>query len=144
MFDLNLGAAHHEIGYLLEVELEYPAHLHEKPNDYSLTVKKCSVKKDNLLEYALFLVEKFGINFNNEPKLIPNFRKKKKYGVHYRNLKYYIVKGMRLSAIHRILQFSQKPWMAKYIEFNTLRRRYAKSAFEKDFWELMHNSVFGW
>ena len=143
IFDLNLCEAHDEIGYLLEVDLTYPPHLHDSHNDYPLAVEKCSVKKEDLSDYALHLAEKFGIKFNEEPKLIPNFRNKEKYVVHYRNLKFYLEKGLKVTAIHRILQFSQKPWLAKYIEFNTLQRRNAKSAFEKDFWKLMNNSVFG-
>ena len=124
--------------------MEYPAHLHNDHNDYPLAVEKCSVKKEELSEYALHLVEKFGIKHRDEPKLIPNFKKKVKYVVHYRNLKFYFEKGMKLTAIHRILQFAQKPWLATYIAFNTEKRRHAKSAFEKDFWKLMNNSVFGW
>ena len=102
IFDLNLCEAHDEIGYLLEVDLEYPAHLHMDHNDYPLAVEKCSVKKEDLSEYALHLVEKFGIKFSEEPKLIPNFRNKEKYVVHYRNLKFYLEKGLKLTAIHRI------------------------------------------
>ena len=100
-------------------------------------------RRKTFQDYALHLAEKFGIKFNEEPKLIPNFRKKEKYVVHYRNLKFYLEKGLKVTAIHRILQFFQKPWLAKYIEFNTLKRRNAKSSFEKDFWKLMNNSVFG-
>ena len=76
IFDLNLCEPHDEIGYLLEVDLEYPAHLHDDHNDYPLAVEKCSVKKEDLSEYALHLAEEFGIKFSEEPKLIPNFRKK--------------------------------------------------------------------
>ena len=39
IFDLNLCEAHDEIGYLIEVDFEFPVHLHEDHNDYPLAVK---------------------------------------------------------------------------------------------------------
>ena len=53
IFYLNLCEAHDEIGYLLEVDLEYPAHLHDDHNDYPLAVEKCSVKKEGSLRLRI-------------------------------------------------------------------------------------------
>ena len=80
--DLNFCMAHDGIGYLLEVALEYSAHLHEDHNDYPLAVEKCSLRKEVLSQYRLNLVEKCGIKFNQEPKLIPKFRENEEYVVH--------------------------------------------------------------
>ena len=70
--DLNFCEAHDGMRYLLEVALEYSAHLHENHNDYPLAAEKFSLRKEALSEYGLDLVEKFGIQFNKEPKLIQN------------------------------------------------------------------------
>ena len=63
--------------------------------------------------------------------------------LHYRNLQLYLYLGLKLKKVHRILEFDQLPWLAKYINFNTEKRMNAKNAFEKDFFKLLNNSVFG-
>ena len=50
---------------------------------------------------------------------------------------------MKVMKVHRILIFKQSPWMKKYIDFNTQKRMAAVNKFEKDFFKLMINSVFG-
>ena len=45
--------------------------------------------------------------------------------------------------VHRILEFNEKPWMEPYIRLNKELRKKTMSAFEKDFYKLMNNSVFG-
>merc|ERR1711888_59780 len=50
---------------------------------------------------------------------------------------------MRLKKVHRALGFDQSPWTEPYIRMNTELRKKATSAFEKDLYKLMNNSVFG-
>ena len=126
---------------MLEVDLEYPKHLHNSHNDYSLAPEKLAVKEEWLSEYQTELLE--NKSMINITKLVPNLMDKNKYVVHYKNLMLYLSLGMKLKRIYRVLEFDEKPWMEPYIRLNTEVRKKAKSAFEKDFYKLMNISVFG-
>lgn len=126
-------------GYTFEVDLEYSKELHDDHNDYPLAPESIEITRDF---YSPFQKA----NFPEEPpqrKLTPNLLNKKNYIVHYRNLKQYLKLGMRVTKIHRVLEFNQSPWLKPYIDFNTRRRTESTSDFEKDFYKLMSNSVFG-
>ena len=98
------------------------------------------MKEEWLSEYQTELLEKKSMI--NITKLVPNLMDKNKYVVHYKNLMLYLSLGMKLKRIHRVLEFDEKPWMEPYIRLNTEMRKKAKSAFEKDFYKSMNNSVF--
>ena len=108
---------------ILEVDLEYPKSLHDLHSNYPLAPEQIEV--------------------NKVPKLIPNLGDKKKYILHYENLKQCLRLGLKLTHTHRGIKFKESPWLEKYIILNTKLRTQAKNEFEKDFFKLMNNSVFG-
>ena len=109
---------------ILEVDLEYPENLHDLHNDYPFCPERVECK-------------------NGVEKLIPNLRNKTKYVIHYKNLIQCLKAGLKLKKIHRGIKFIESEWMKPYIEMNTNLRTKAKNNFEKDFFKLMNNSVFG-
>ena len=130
-------------GLVLEVDLEYPKELHHLHNDYPLAPEKITVGEEMLSDYCQKIKSKEGIKIGQVEKLVPNLRVKERYIVHYRNLQFYLSKGLKLTKIHRALEFSQSNWLKPYIDFNTQKRAKAKNAFEKDFFKLVNNAVFG-
>ena len=133
----------HDEGLILEVDLDYPQELHDLHNDYPLAPEKLKVNKNMLSEYCQKIAGKFNISSGQVHKLITTLGKKEKYVLHYRNLQLYLNLGLHLKKVHRVLQFNQSPWLKKYIDFNTKKRTLSKNDFEKNFFKLMNNSVFG-
>ena len=109
---------------ILEVDLTYPEELHDLHNDYPLCPERVECDK--------------GVK-----KLIPNLRNKNNYVVHYKNLMQCLRLGMKLKKIHRGIKFIEAAFLKPYIDKNTNLRAQAKNNFEKDFFKLMNNSVFG-
>ena len=132
-----------EIEYFLEVDLKYPDKLHDLHNGYPLASEKLAVTNDMLSKYCKEIADKYDINVGDIKKLIPNLGNKNRYVLHHRNLQLYLSLGMKLTKIHRVLKFKQSDWMNKCIDFNTKKRMGATNDFEKHFFKLMINSVYG-
>ena len=109
---------------ILEVDLHYPERLHDAHNDYPLAPESIECNR--------------GIK-----KLIPTLRDKTRYVLHYEALKQYLALGMELRHVHRGIKFEESHWLKPYIDMNTALRAKAANEFEKDFFKLMNNSVFG-
>ena len=115
-----------KIGYIFEVDLEYPSSLWKEHNDYPLAPDRIKLDK----------VE----------KLVSSFLPKKNYVVHYKSLKQYIEMRLVLKKVHRGIKFYQSCWMEPYIRKNTnlrIKAYKAKNKFEEEFFKLMNNSVYG-
>ena len=113
-----------DTGYILEVDIEYPKTLQIAHNELP------------------FLPEKMKLT-NGIEKLTCNLYDKEKYVVHIRTLQQALEHGLKLSKIHRVIEFKQEAWLKPYIDMNTEHRTKAENNFEKDFFKLMNNSVFG-
>ncbi len=108
---------------ILEVDLDYPEELHDLHNEYPLAPEKITIGK----------VE----------KLVPNLNDKKNYVLHHKSLKLYLKHGLKLTKIHRGITFEESAFMKSYIDMNTDMRTKGTTDFEKDWFKLMNNSVFG-
>ena len=88
-----------------------------------------------------FLPERKKIEKCNQ--LICDFHDKKNHVVHIKALKQELNHGLILKKVPRVISFNQKAWLKPYIDLNTELRKEAKNGFEKDFFKLMNNAVFG-
>ena len=110
-------------GYILEVDVKYARKLHDLHSDLPFLPKRMKIDKCK--------------------KLVCNLRNKKKYVVHIRSLKQALNHELKLKKVHRIIKFNQEASLKPYIDMNTELRKIAKNDFEKDFFKLMNNAVFG-
>jgi hypothetical protein len=114
-----------EIPCILEVDLAYAVELHNLHNEFPLAPERVKIEGSGV------------------EKLIPNLNDKVKYVVHHENLKLYESLGLKVTKVHRGIMFNESAWLKKYIDLNTDLRKNATNDFEKDFFKLMNNSVFG-
>ena len=110
-------------GYILEVDVKYPKKLHDLHSNIPFSPERMKIDKCK--------------------KLVSNLYNKEKYFVHIRSLKQGLSHGLILKKVHRVIQFNQEAWLKPYIDMNTELKRKAKNDFEKDFFKLMNNAVFG-
>ena len=133
-----------EYGYIVKCDLLYPKELHDAHSDYPLAPERLAVKDEWLSEKQLAIKAQYNLPRSDiTAKLIPNLLNKKEYVVDFRNLKFYLSHGLKLGKVHAAIRYAQCKWMAPYIELNQEKRTQAKTEFEKDFFKLMNNSVFG-
>ena len=110
-------------GYILEVDVDYPSKLHKLHSEMSLLPERMKIDKTH--------------------KLVCNLHNKKNYVVHISILKQALAHRLKLKKVHRAIEFNQEAWLKKYIDMNTELRKKASNDFEKDFFKLMTNAVFG-
>ncbi|VVC29588.1 Hypothetical protein CINCED_3A011359 [Cinara cedri] len=114
-----------EYRYILEVDTDYPKNLHKIHNEFPFLLHNSCPPNSKI------------------PKLLTTLTPKQNYIVHYRNLKQAIAKGINVLKVHKIIRFRQSKWMAPYVELCTRMRVKAKNEFERNYWKLKVNSVFG-
>ena len=130
-------------GFILDADLEYPEKLHALHNNYPLAPEKLAVSYEVLSDYCRKIANKYGMKVGDVKELISNLSNKTNYILHYRDLQRYLSLGMKLTKIYRVLKFKQSDWMKNHLDFNTEKRKIVPNSFEKDFFKLMINSVYG-
>ena len=117
-YDKNCGE-----GYFLKVDVEYPKNLYNLHSDLPFLPERKKIGKCN--------------------KLVCIVQDKESYVDDIRVLKQALNHGLILKKVHSVIQFNQEAWLKLYIDMNIELRKIAKNEFEKDFFKLMNNAVFG-
>jgi hypothetical protein len=121
----NLPDGNSDIGYVLEVDMCIPNHLHNKFCDLPPAPRQELPPKSSV------------------KKLLLTLHPKTNYVIHYLLLKYYIELGVIVTHVHRAVRFKQDFVFKDYIELNTKKRAEATNSFAKDYYKLKNNSLFG-
>lgn len=149
---LNLNTEGDE-GFYFEVDMSYPPEIHDRTSDFPLAPEGGQVTEDMLSSYMQQLHQQLMTarypnaanftKFKSSYKLLLTQFDKKNYCIHFKLLQYFLNKGMKVTKIHNVIRFTQKRFLKPYIEFNSCQRAQANNSFEKDFYKLKNNSLFG-
>ena len=63
--------------------------------------------------------------------------------IHMRALMPAVDHGLKLTKVHKVIEFKQEAWLNPYINMNTMLRTNTTNDFFKDFFKLKNNTVFG-
>ena len=107
----------------LEMDIEYPKHLWSHHKDLPFLSERNKLEK----------VE----------KPVTSIEDKEEYVIHISALKHALNHRLKSKKVRKVIEFRQEAWLKPYIDMNTKLRTEAKNKFEKDFFKLMNNSVFG-
>ena len=112
-----------DVGYLLVVDIECPKTHRMLHSDLPFLPNRMKVIKVK--------------------KLVCNVTDKENYSIYTVALKQASNYGLVLKKVHSVISFRQEAWLKPYIDLNTELRKNAKNEFEKDFYKLKINSVYG-
>ena len=90
-----------------------------------------------LSEYCQRIKKKYNISIGHVHKLIQTLRNKGNYVLHYRNLQLYLDLGLKLKGVHRVPEFDQSPWLKKYKDSNTEKRKDPKIHLKRTYQTLL-------
>ena len=142
-FEVTKTNADGDYCYILEVDLEYPAHLHGQHNDYPLAVEKKMIEESELSPFNKEFLKLHKEKFKPTQKLCPDLKSKSKYVCCLKNLQFYLKHGLQLTKIHRVMSAYQSAFMKNFIDFNSGKRAEATSKNDQDRFKLMNNSNYG-
>jgi hypothetical protein len=121
-----------EEGFILEVSLSYPPHLHLAHNSLPLAPHHMDINESHLSEFSrACLLQLRGDTKHRSKKLVTTFLPREKYGIHSANLALYLSLGMKLEKVHRVMTFTQSRFLKVYIDSCTSKRAASTSEFRK-------------
>lgn len=136
-----------DIGHLFEVDLDYPQHVQDETVDLPFAPEKCTANASHLTDFMREQWKQLNgdtsKSYRGCQKLLLTHWSKSNYVVHGKLLQYYVNHGLVITKIHRCLQFFQAAFFEPYITYNSRRRAEATNSFEKDYYKLRNNALFG-
>ncbi|XP_032308194.1 uncharacterized protein LOC116655115 [Drosophila ananassae] len=107
------------IGYMLEVDLKYPAALYNSHRSLPF----CPEGREEHLGPTASLTDK------------------KNYVIHLKNLQLCVQHGLVIEKIHQVLSFQQECWLKPFVDYNAYLSKESKNEFEKQFFNSMNLNI---
>jgi hypothetical protein len=119
-----------DVGHFFEVDLEYPSHLHQAHDEFPVAPHHLSIEPKILSTYQREKAKADGIKISGT-KLCATLLPKIRYKTHLINIQQSLRLGMKITKVHRVMQFNQSPWIKPYIDLNTRLRQEASCKAEE-------------
>lgn len=140
-----------DTGYFFEVDLSYPNEVQDRTMDLPFAPERLQLKESMMTPFMKEQWQRLMDTRHGNPnrpyrgyqKLMLTHYDRERYVVHGAMLKFMVQKGMVVTAIHRVMSFYQSAYFAPYIQYNSRRRQEANNEFERDFYKLKNNSLYG-
>lgn len=133
-------------GYVFFVDLECPKEIMEKTADFPLCATKHLLNHKFMAENGNLLNKECFPSSNQDMgvhQLILSQLPKIDQGIYYKNLQMYLRHGLRITKIHAILQFEEKPYLHGFISKNLNIRRTSESKLYQKISKGLGNNIFG-
>lgn len=134
--------------FFCEVDLEITENAQKNTKDFPFAPTTRTVHYHEMSHMQKFDYRK-NLKTKDVPKTLPNkkliadFVKKEKYVIHADHLRLLLKNGVKITKVHRILIFKQKPFLKDWVDFCTEQRNMATTEAESSFWKLLVNSTYG-
>ena len=127
------------------MDLGYPQHIHHSTAHFPFAPETGEITYDM---FSIFMKEfHHTLNpnqtYKTSRKLLLTQYNKEHYFVHFAVLKFYLEMGLTLDKVHRVIKYKQKAWLKEYIDFNSQQRALSRNDFDKAFYKLKNNALFG-
>ena len=143
-FSMDMVTEYGSEGYIFEVTLDYPKHLHLDHSSYPLAPHQMEITDAHLSDYARAALRDLQHKTKySAKKLTSTFLRREKYVCHGLNLKLYLELGMELVEIHRGVKFTQECFLRPYIDMCTKKRAEAVTKTKNTMMKLLSNSLYG-
>jgi hypothetical protein len=131
-------------GYTVCCDLSFPKEFHDKFNGYAPAPVKRSIDKDEISDYQKDILKKNNIKKkDNSVKIILDLNDKKNYIVDFRLLKLYEKIGVKVDKIHYGYKYEMDYVIKDYIDKNSKKRAESKTEFDKAYYKLLNNIIYG-
>lgn len=143
-FDISSVDVDGEHTYSLLIDFEIPDDVKRATDELPLGLNQFKPHFNHMSPFTKDIFEDLGLPRTYiTNKLTGTHFPQKDYLICIKLLQLYVQLGIKITKIHKILEFKQDACFRDYINKNINLRKNSKNPYEKSIWKLMNNSVFG-